>query len=161
MGLCARRQGDYHLARAHHEHALSVYRRGRAELGVTLTHAWLGYTAELEGDADQAEAHHIESLTIARKIGDPRAVALPLEGLAGVAVLRGDYQRCATLLGAATALRASVDAPLPPAERVDVDRAAGAARAHLDNSAFDLAFDEGAAMTLDAACTYATTLTPT
>ncbi len=161
MGLCARRQGDYHLARAHHEHALAVYRRGRAESGVALTHAWLGYTAELEGDADQAEAHHIESLTIARKIGDPRAVALPLEGLAGVAVLRGDYQRCATLLGAATALRASVDAPLPPAERVDVDRAAGAARAHLDNSAFDLAFDEGAAMTLDAACTYATTLTPT
>ena len=161
MGLCARRQGDYHLARAHHEHALAIYRRGRVESGVALTHAWLGYTAELEGDADQAEAHHIESLTIARKIGDPRAVALPLEGLAGVAVLRGDYQRCATLLGAATALRASVDAPLPPAERVDVDRAAGAARAHLDNSAFDLAFDEGAAMTLDAACTYATTLTPT
>ena len=158
MGLCARRQGAYHLARTHHEHALAVYRRGRAESGLALTHAWLGYTAELEGDADQAEAHHIESLAIARKTGDPRAVALPLEGLAGVAILRGDYQRCATLLGAATAIRASVDAPLPPAERVDVDRAAGAARAHLDNSAFNLAFDEGAAMTLDAACTYATTL---
>jgi tetratricopeptide (TPR) repeat protein len=161
MGLCARRQGDYQLARAHHEHALAVYRRGRWQAGLTLTHAWLGYTAELEGHADQAEAHHIERLDIARKTGDPRAVALPLEGLAGVAVLRGDYQRCATLLGAATALRASVDAPLPPAERVDVDRAAGAARAHLDNSAFDLAFDQGAAMSLDAACIYATTLKPT
>lgn len=161
MGLCARRQGDYHLARAHHEHALAIYRRRCLQSGVALALAWLGYTAELEGDADQAEAHHIQSLDIARKTGDPRAVALPLEGLAGVAVLRGNYQRCATLLGAATALRASVDAPLPPAERVDVDRAAGAARAHLDNSAFDLAFDQGAAMTLDAACTYATTLKPT
>jgi hypothetical protein len=56
-------------------------------------------------------------------------------GLAGVAVLRGDNQRCATLLGAA--------------------------RAHLDNSAFDFAFDQGADMTLDAACTHATTLKPT
>ena len=161
MGLSARRQGDYPLARAHHEHALAIYQRGRWQPGVAVTHAWLGYTAELEDDAAQAEAHHIESLDIARETGDPRAVALPLEGLAGVAVLRGDYQRCATLLGAATALRASVDAPLPPAERVDVDRAAGAARAQLDKSAFDLAFRQGAAMTLDAACTYATTLKPT
>ncbi len=129
--------------------------------GVALTHAWLGYTAELEGDADEAEAHHIESLKIARETGDPRAVALALEGLAGVAALRGDYQRGATLIGAATALRASVDAPLPVAERVDVDRATGVARSHLGESAFDLAFERGAAMALDAACNYATTVKPT
>jgi tetratricopeptide (TPR) repeat protein len=161
MGLSARRQGDYALARAHHEHALAVYRRAHWQSGIALTHAWLGYTAELEGDADAAETHHIESLEIARETGDPRAVALALEGLAGVAILRGDYQRCATLLGAATALRASVDAPLPAAERVDVDRATDVARSHLDQSAFDLAFERGAAMTRDAAYHYATTFKPT
>ena len=157
MGLCARRQGDSRLARAHHEHALAIYERGRLQSGAAVTHAWLGYTAELDGDADQAEAHHLRSLALARQSGDPRAIALPLEGLAGVAVLRADYQRCATLLGAATAIRASVDAPLPPAERIDVDRAAGAARAHLHDSAFKLPFDQGAGMNMDAACAYATT----
>ncbi|HEY5848271.1 MAG TPA: BTAD domain-containing putative transcriptional regulator [Microlunatus sp.] len=160
MGLCARRQGDSRLARAHHEHALAIYERGRLLSGAAVTYAWLGYTAELDGDADLAQVHHLRSLALARQSGDPRAIALPLEGLAGVAVLRADYQRCSTLLGAATAIRASVGAPLPAAERVDVDRAAGAARAHLHDSAFMLACDQGAGMNMDAACAFATINSP-
>ena len=161
MGLCARRQGDYHLARAHHEHALAVYRRGRAESGLALTHAWLGYTAELEGDADQAEAHHIESLTIARKTRrppsrsasprGPRRCRHPARELPTLHHPPRRRHRHPRLSRRAVATRRACRRrprgrrrPRPPRQ-----------------DAFNLAFDRGAGMTLDAACTYATTRTPT
>ena len=155
MGLSARRQGELHRARTHHGQALTIYQRGRALDGIAYTQACLGYTAELDGDADQAEAHHLQSLAIAYQTGDPRAIAFAVEGLAGAAALRHDHRRCAILLGAATAMRSSAGAPLPPAERFDVDRAADAARSHLGDKGFDLAFHEGAAMTPDGAYNYA------
>jgi hypothetical protein len=44
------------------------------------------------------------------------------EGLAGAYSLAGDLERAAQLLREAARLRVSVGAPLPPAERGDVDR---------------------------------------
>jgi hypothetical protein len=57
--------------------------------------------------------------------------------------------RAARLLGAAAAAREAVGAPLPPAERGDVDRIAAAARAGLGGEAFAAAFAAGAAVPLD------------
>ncbi|MEV4002023.1 hypothetical protein, partial [Actinomadura sp. NPDC049753] len=51
--------------------------------------------------------------------------------------------RAAGLLGAADAARRSVDAPLPPAERGDVDRITAAATAVLGERAFVEAFRRG------------------
>jgi hypothetical protein len=54
---------------------------------------------------------------MARRVGDPQAVALAMEGLAGALALVGEHMRAARLLGAATAARVSVGAPLPDAAR--------------------------------------------
>ena len=59
----------------------------------------------------------------AREIDDPRSIAAALEGMAGVASLRGDAERTGTLLGAATALRERMGVPLVAAERADLERA--------------------------------------
>ncbi|KIF75627.1 hypothetical protein QR77_20410, partial [Streptomyces sp. 150FB] len=48
----------------------------------------------------------------------------------------------AALLGAAHAARTAAGAPLPSAERGDVDRITAAVRGALDAAAFDEAFDE-------------------
>lgn len=74
------------------------------------------------GEVETARGLHTEGLEVARGTGDPRAVALALEGLAGVASLDGDAERAERLLGEAAAMRAGVGAPLPPAERTDIDR---------------------------------------
>uniref|UniRef100_UPI0024A902F5 hypothetical protein n=1 Tax=Streptomyces sp. CC224B TaxID=3044571 RepID=UPI0024A902F5 len=47
------------------------------------------------------------------------------------------------LLGAADAARAAAGAPLPEAERRDVDRAEAAARAHLGERSYTTAFAAG------------------
>ncbi|WP_433466581.1 BTAD domain-containing putative transcriptional regulator [Spirillospora sp. CA-128828] len=129
LALGARRSGDLDAAETLLHRIRDEY--DSSEIGEHLLEAELGFTAELRGDTSRALAHHRRGLEIARSIGEPRAVALSLEGLAGAAVLGGDAERAARLLGAADAFRRSVDAPLPPAERGDVDRITAAVTAAL------------------------------
>lgn len=74
---------------------------------------------------------------------DPRAIALALEGLAGAHALTGHHERAAELLGIATAIRESIGAPLPAAERGDVDRITRALRSAQGSDIFTAAFDKG------------------
>ncbi|MCO6007268.1 hypothetical protein NE236_20000 [Actinoallomurus purpureus] len=94
---------------------------------------------------------HRAGYVAARAIGDPRAVALAVEGLAGAEACAGRAGRAATLLGAASALRRSIGAPLPPGERGDVDRIATAARVTLGDEAFRAAFTRGTGLDAHAA----------
>jgi hypothetical protein len=88
-------------------------------------------------------------VAIARRGGDPRAIALGLEGLAGAEALAGAYHRAARLLGAAAASRESVGAPLPRAERGDVDRIAGVLTAAIGEAALAEEIANGAETPID------------
>ncbi|MFC9659004.1 BTAD domain-containing putative transcriptional regulator [Nocardia sp. NPDC127606] len=122
LGLVARRRGDLAAAREYLGTWLDWHLRAGSHFGAALILAELGFTAELAGDADDAEQQHLRGLDSAVRTGDPRAHALALEGLAGARSLAGNSAHAAQLLGAADALRRSTGAPLPEAERGDVDR---------------------------------------
>jgi predicted ATPase len=143
LALGARRQGRLDRAESYLRRWLEWNRQFDAEYGSALILAELGFVAELRGDAETALALHLEGLTAARDTGDPRALALALEGLAGASALAGQPLRAARLLGAASATRASVDAPLPAAERGDVDRITTALRAALGEAGFEAGFEQG------------------
>ncbi|WP_067451316.1 tetratricopeptide repeat protein [Actinomadura macra] len=143
LALAARRRGDLDDAEAHLAPWLPWVRTVHGEPGLALDLAELGFIAELRGDPSTALARHRDGLESARKIGDPRAVAVAFEGIAGVRALDGDPAAAARLLGSAAALRTSVDAPLPPAERTDVDRITASARAALGATRFESEFDQG------------------
>ncbi|MDT0452353.1 BTAD domain-containing putative transcriptional regulator [Streptomyces sp. DSM 40473] len=143
QALSARREGDLATAETILLKIRDWYDAVSAEPGNPLVLDELGFVAELRGDAVAAWLLHREALDIARLIGDPRAMALPLEGLSGAAALGGDPGLAALLLGAAASARASAGAPLPPAERGDVDRVTAGARAALGEEAFAAAFDRG------------------
>ncbi|MFH9733794.1 AfsR/SARP family transcriptional regulator [Streptomyces sp. NPDC017260] len=175
LALGARRSGDPDTAEALLTPWLEWNRRLGVDSGAALVLAQLGYVAEQRGDARRAEALHRDGLTAALRTRDPRAVALAMEGLAGArsatprpgadaarfdshgyqpdpAASRPDpaaspYEQAASLLGTAAALRDSAGAPLPRAERIDVDRAAGRARAVLGEAAFTAAHARGRALT--------------
>ncbi|MFF2700315.1 BTAD domain-containing putative transcriptional regulator [Streptomyces cyaneofuscatus] len=147
LALGARRSGDLDGAEAYLLHIRDGYADVSSPAGDHLLLAELGFVAELRGDAHAAAAHHLAGLEIARTLAEPRALALSLEGLAGAAALPGDAAaatRAATLLGAAAAARHRAGAPLPPAERADVDRVTAAARAALGAAAFSEAYERGA-----------------
>ncbi|MGI5170496.1 hypothetical protein ACQEU3_39725 [Spirillospora sp. CA-253888] len=143
LALGARRQGRLDRAESYLRRWLEWNRQFDAEYGSALILAELGFVAELRGDAETALALHLEGLAAARDTGDPRALALALEGLAGASALAGHSLRSARLLGAAAAARASVDAPLPAAERGDVDRITTALRAALGDADFEAGFEQG------------------
>ncbi|WP_217137170.1 AfsR/SARP family transcriptional regulator, partial [Streptomyces sp. AC558_RSS880] len=150
LALGARRSGDLDGAEAHLRHIRDGYADVSSQAGDHLLLAELGFVAELRGDAHGSAARHLEGLEIARALAEPRALALSLEGLAGAAALSGHHPaatRAAVLLGAAAAARRRAGAPLPPAERTDVDRITASARAVLGPDVFSEAYGRGTRLT--------------
>lgn len=153
LALGARRSGELDAAETHLLHLRDCYADVSSEAGDHLVLAELGFVAELRGDAHRAAVHHLRGLDTARALAEPRALALSLEGLAGAAALHGEEAAdcSAVLLGAAAAARRRAGAPLPPAERADVDRITSSARAALGASAFTESFDHGARLGVEEA----------
>lgn len=153
LALGARRSGDLDAAETHLLRIRDGYAEVSSEAGDHLLLAEFGFLAELRGDAAGSAAHHLRGWTVARSLDEPRALALSLEGLAGAALLHAEGDRAsgadcaALLLGAADAARRGVGAPLPPAERGDVDRIASGARAVLGEAGYAEAFEGGAGLT--------------
>ncbi|GAA4032571.1 BTAD domain-containing putative transcriptional regulator [Allokutzneria multivorans] len=129
LALGARRQGELDAAEHHLREVYEWNRHAAFDPGNALILAELGFVAELRGDADAALALHTKGLAVARHIGDPRAIALAQEGLAGAHSLAGDREYANRLLDEAAAARNTAGAPLPSAERADVDRVRARLRA--------------------------------
>ncbi|MFI2215026.1 BTAD domain-containing putative transcriptional regulator [Streptomyces sp. NPDC020141] len=136
LALGARRAGDPERAEALLHKTLTWHQEVEFGPGPALLLAELGFLAEQRGDAPAALSFHRRGLAIARGGGDPRAVALAQEGLAGAHALAGRPVRAARLLGAAARARTRAGAPLPPAERGDVDRVTARVLAALGREAF-------------------------
>ncbi|MFJ1808222.1 MULTISPECIES: AfsR/SARP family transcriptional regulator [unclassified Streptomyces] len=158
LALGARRSGDLGAAEAHLMDIRDGHADASSEAGDHLLLAELGFIAELRGDAARSVRHHLHGLDIARSLAEPRALALSLEGLAGAASLSGPgtpAECAALLLGAAHAARRGVGAPLPSAERGDVDRVTATARAALGGRAFTEIFEHGTRLTAEEAVAHA------
>ncbi|MER7515078.1 BTAD domain-containing putative transcriptional regulator [Streptomyces sp. NPDC126499] len=151
LALGARREGLLDEAEGYLREVLDWHRLVGLDGANALILAELGFVAELRGDARRARALHEEGYATALTTGDPRAVALALEGLAGAMSLAGRTTQAALLLGAAGALRASTGAPLPAAERADVDRIESALRTALGDEAFHTTRTRGERLTPEAA----------
>src|SRR6266576_1292401 len=85
----------------------------------------------------------------------PDAATQALEGFAELAVAKHAPKRAATILGTAGRLREETGLALSVHGERELKRVAAAARAALGDDAFDQAWREGSAMTLDDALRYA------
>ncbi|WP_433517926.1 BTAD domain-containing putative transcriptional regulator [Nonomuraea sp. CA-143628] len=143
LALVARRTGDFTLAEGLLRGLSERYMKVDPTFRSALILAELGFTVEQRGDAAAALTLHRDGLAVAHETGDARAVALAMEGMAGAYAAGGEHTNAATLLGAAAAARESLGAPLPPAERRDVDRITTKVRAALGEDGFAAAFRRG------------------
>ena len=144
LALADRRRGELDSAQQRMERLLASNSAAGYLPGVALALTELGFVAELRADADSAHTMHTEGLAVARRTGDGRAVALAVEGLAGVSALTGDHRLAAERLGQAAALREAAGAPLPSAERGDVNRIIAQVRQVLTAEEFAAAHAQGA-----------------
>ncbi|MCX5226044.1 BTAD domain-containing putative transcriptional regulator [Streptomyces sp. NBC_00233] len=155
LGLGARREGLIDEAEAHMREVLDWHRAVGLDSANALILAELGFSALARGDAAGALRLQEEGYGTALASGDPRAVALALEGLASAHAGAGRAKGAALLLGAASALRASTGAPLPPAERSDVDATETTARTTLGPEAYTKTFTHGTTLPHEQAVTEA------
>ncbi|WP_371779919.1 ATP-binding protein [Streptosporangium subroseum] len=145
LGEIARLRGDLAGARRLFELALEGGAIGPAGTGETRSRALvgLGRIAEAEGNTDEARYRHHQALTVALDHRNHPAAADAIEGAAGLALLEGDGERAALLLGVAVAVRGTSIAGDP-----DVARVATGSQGRIGAGRYAAAFERGAAMTL-------------
>ncbi|WP_063843037.1 BTAD domain-containing putative transcriptional regulator [Sphaerimonospora mesophila] len=135
LGLAelARKSGDPVEARRLCEAALAECTADRfnAEDNRARTYLALGWIAQMEGDAAEALTWHRRALATGVGGVNLFTAARMAEGLAGVALLDGEAERAASLLGVGAALRGT-----PPVGDADVDRVAGRCRTVLGETTF-------------------------
>lgn len=151
----ARLEGDYERAAALYEE--TVHLEG-TEGGVftwpPMLHN-LAYMSHHRGDDALARQQFTEALGLFREMGDLRGVA---ECVAGLAVIDAAVQpaRAARLLAAARAAIENLGLRLSSSNQGEYDQALAAIHASLDDTAFEAAWAQGRAMSLETAVEYAT-----
>ena len=93
-----------------------------------------------------------ESLLIARELGDAHGIAVCLETFAGLAATGAEPTRAATLFGASDAVRGSIGAQRQPDTQILYERWLARTLADLDTMSYSKHYEDGRALTLDAAC---------
>jgi non-specific serine/threonine protein kinase len=152
LGHVAQLQGEYALAKQLHEETLPLFReRHRNFIGVGEANQALGETALAQSDAPVATRHFRQALELFRFHAARAQMSWCLAGLAGVAVLDEEPQRAARLWGAAEALRQSIGAREAPASGTTRERLMAKAREQLGAAAFDAAWAQGQALTMELA----------
>jgi non-specific serine/threonine protein kinase len=149
LAIALHAQGQSAAAYELFEQALEVARELGTpfEIGNALNE--IGRAESDEGRCDLALKHFTEGMTILHGLGNRPGVIESLEGLASVAAATTAPQRAARLWGAADALRQEIGYARTVHDSIAYERQVNPLRATLTAEAFDQAWDEGRAMSLD------------
>jgi predicted ATPase len=155
LAQVAKNRGDYERAIPLFEDCLRAALEQRDKHAAASAVRSLGELAQAQGDYERAGARLTESLRLLRELGDRPCAGTTLDSLAVLSAAHGAPQQAARLFAAAQASREAQGLTLPPVEQGRLEQAVAAAREGLDRGAFDAAWAEGRAMTLEQAIAYA------
>jgi predicted ATPase/DNA-binding SARP family transcriptional activator/DNA-binding CsgD family transcriptional regulator len=150
-------RGDPIRAKRLAERGLELARESGATEGICVACHTGAMVAHAEGDHERARGLLQEGLKLAAEAGNETNVAYYLEGLAASAALESRLERAAGLWGAAEALleKIEVAAYIYAPDRSVYQGQVSAARARLEEAAWQRAWTEGRAMTSERAIEYA------
>ncbi len=107
------------------------------------------------GNYDFARSLFLQSLAIRHESEDSREIAGPLEGLASLAAVQGDWSRVARLLGAAQVIRGENGRSLESFDAAESERVMATLRDHLSPTDFEQQWAEGSRMSVGQVINYA------
>jgi predicted ATPase len=143
----ARYEGDLEDAAARMARTVTVLDRSSwAPQFLAMARSTQGLIAAAQGRLAESREFHAEALRIAVGAKDSPVVAINLVGVADLAIKEGDPAKAAMLLGAADAVRGSIDRTVP-----DLDRITDEARTALGDAGFDQAYATGSGVTVPTA----------
>jgi non-specific serine/threonine protein kinase len=155
LGIVAHARGDRDGAFRAFDEALAIAHDTDDDFRVCEFLRDMGRAACKDGMLPLAERSLVEGLGIAQALAFSRATAAVMETFGDIALAKHAPERAARLFGASERLREEIVAPIHLNERADYESAIAAARAALGDDAFEQAWAEGRAMTLDEAVRYA------
>src|SRR6266567_1788759 len=155
LAIALREQGRSAEARELYEQSLAQARELGAPFEIGNILKEIGRAECDEGRHDLAEKHFAESIAILHGLGNLPGVIDSLEGLAGAAAATAAPRRAARLWSATDALRQEIGNVRAVHESIAYERQLKAVRAILTAEAFNQAWNEGRAMSLDDAVRYA------
>jgi predicted ATPase/DNA-binding CsgD family transcriptional regulator len=153
LGAVAQYRGDLGRAEALLKESLTLSWEAGYREGVGWSLNELGLVAYRRGELGRGVAKGEPGG--APRPGDRWRIASVLEGLGEAARAQGEFERAVRLFGAAEVLREAIGTPAPLCERPDRESNVAAARAGLDDAAWEAAWAEGQAMSLGEAVEYA------
>jgi predicted ATPase/DNA-binding CsgD family transcriptional regulator len=156
----ARAQNDARRVAAIASEALAIFRTFPERQGAGEALAHLSWAARREGDLDRATTLLRESLQRLYEAGDRLLLVGALELAADLALARGSAATAATLLGATSALRSRMGAPLSPMTQRIIDALCDASRTALAGSRYEDAWAEGGRLPLEQVVARALDLVP-
>lgn len=136
-------RGDLAAAQAHCVESLEIYRAIGSVHGPATVLGYLGRALLELGDLGRARAVLREGLVLSQRVGKMWLIIEALEGLAGEATVRRDWERAARLFGAVEALTEASGMPIHPADRTVSAGYLATIQTHLDKSAFASAYEAG------------------
>jgi non-specific serine/threonine protein kinase len=155
LGIIARLQGDADRATALHAESLALSKEMGYASHIAFNLGLLCDDALYQDDYARAGDYCIEGLKLSQQLGHRSFTRDFLESAAAVARGQGLYERAARLLGAASALRETIGDYRSPLSETAFKKRIVSTRNGLGDSAFDEAWAEGRAMTLEQAIEYA------
>jgi non-specific serine/threonine protein kinase len=154
LGVVLHARGDRDGAFRAFDEALAIARDTDDDFFVCHFLKDIGRAACKDGMLPLAERSLVEGLGIAQALAEGRATAAVMETFGDLALAKHAPERAARIFGASERLREEIVAPIHLNERADYESAIAAARAVLGDDAFERAWAEGRAMSLDDAVRY-------
>ncbi|HEY0602088.1 MAG TPA: tetratricopeptide repeat protein [Herpetosiphonaceae bacterium] len=148
QGRAALYRGDIDQAAVLLQESLRIFQPTGYKPGIARSYAYLARIALKQEQFGHAKGLLQEALSIFHEVGDKEGIATALEGLAGVYSAEGLALRSVFLWGAAAALRATIKAPQPPADRAYYQQLQRTLYTYLDEAAFRQGWERGAAATM-------------
>src|SRR5262249_24682300 len=146
--------GDLPAARRHADQGIAAASKLGLKVQLLFSLLASAHTAAAAGDAGRAHEDAHQALSIGRGVKAQTGIIIALESLGELAVVTDDYDKAARLLGAADALRHVIGFPRARLYQDGHDAAIAVLRASIGDAAFEQAWDEGAALTMDDAVSY-------
>ena len=135
--------------------AIDAYQRLGDRTLALVARSDLAHAVRVGGDVGEAEALYRETLHDWRYLGNRGAIANQLECLGYLALAKREYDRAATLLGAAEIIREKANADRLWYEIHEYEAATSALRSAMEPVALEMAWSRGQSMTIDEATNFA------
>lgn len=151
----ARNRGDYDLAERLQEQSLALYRETGGIRFIAELLFNMGSTAFQRGEYERMPGLYAECLKVAWEQGHRDLRACALAGVAGAIGIQGQPEAACRLFGASEAALEALGIGWASFDQPVVEGMVAAVRAELDEAAFRAAWEEGRAMSVDEAVSYA------